>query len=165
MINESFWKGKRVLITGHTGFKGGWLSIWIKNLGAQVIGYSLNPITKKNFFDQTKIKKIFKKDYRKNIQNINDLEKCISTYKPQIIFHLAAQPQVLESYIKPLDTVRTNSELESNNAFSTASASLESYAPHNWECLQKFFYIIHKQLFTNRSAQIGLHKQLLTNRF
>ena len=108
MINKSFWKGKRVLITGHTGFKGGWLSIWIKNLGAQVIGYSLNPITKNNFFDQTKIKKIFKKDYRKNIQNINDLEKCISTYKPQIIFHLAAQPQVLESYIQPLDTVRTN---------------------------------------------------------
>ena len=61
MINKSFWKGKRVLITGHTGFKGGWLSIWIKNLGAQVIGYSLNPITKKNFFDQTKIKKFLKK--------------------------------------------------------------------------------------------------------
>ena len=108
MINKSFWKGKRVLITGHTGFKGGWLSIWIKNLGAQVIGYSLNPITKNNFFDQTKIKKIFKKDYRKNIQNINDLEKCITTCKPQIIFHLAAQSQVLESYIQPLDTVRTN---------------------------------------------------------
>jgi len=108
MINKNFWKGKRVLITGHTGFKGGWLSIWIKNLGAQVIGYSLSPITKKNFFNETKIKKIFEKDYRKNIQNINDLEKCISTYKPQIIFHLAAQPQILESYIQPLDTVRTN---------------------------------------------------------
>ena len=78
MINKSFWKGKRVLITGHTGFKGGWLSIWIKNLGAQVIGYSLSPITKNNFFDQTKIKKIFKKNYIKNIQNINDLEKYIS---------------------------------------------------------------------------------------
>ena len=89
MINKSFWKGKRVLITGHTGFKEGWLSIWIKNLGAQVIGYSLNPITKNNIFHQTKIKKIFKKNYIKNIQNINDLEKCITTYKPQIIFHLA----------------------------------------------------------------------------
>ena len=108
MINKSFWKGKRVLITGHTGFKGGWLSVWIKNLGAQVVGYSLNPITKRNFFNETKIKKIFKKDYRKNIQNIYDIKKCINKYKPQIIFHLAAQPQVLQSYNEPLDTVRTN---------------------------------------------------------
>ena len=108
MKYKVLFKNTKVLITGHTGFKGGWLSIWIKNLGAQIIGYSLSPITKNNFFDQTKIKKIFKKNYIKNIQNINDLEKCISTYKPQIIFHLAAQPQVLESYIQPLDTVRTN---------------------------------------------------------
>jgi len=108
MINKSFWKRKRVLITGHTGFKGGWLSIWIKNLGAQIIGYSLSPIAKRNFFNETKIKKIFKKDFRKNVQNIYDLEKCINKYKPQIIFHLAAQPQVLQSYIEPLDTVKTN---------------------------------------------------------
>ena len=108
MINKSFWKGKKVLITGHTGFKGGWLSIWIKNLGAQVIGYSLNPIPKINFFNETKIKKIFKEDFRKNVQNIYDLEKCINKHKPQIIFHLAAQPQVLQSYIEPLDTVKTN---------------------------------------------------------
>ena len=108
MINKRFWKGKRVLITGHTGFKGGWLSIWIKSLGAEVIGYSLNPIPKRNFFNSTKIKKIFKKDFRKNVQSIHDLEKCINKYRPQIIFHLAAQPQVLQSYIEPLDTVRTN---------------------------------------------------------
>ena len=100
MINKSFWKGKRVLITGHTGFKGGWLSIWIKNLGAQVIGYSLSPIPKRNFFNETKIKKIFKKDFRKNVQNFYDLKKCNSKYKPQIIFHLAAQPQVLQSSLK-----------------------------------------------------------------
>ena len=108
MIKKNFWRGKKVLITGHTGFKGGWLSLWLKILGAKVIGYSLNPITKKNFFNETKIKKIFKKDYRKNIKNIDDLSKCISTFRPQIVFHLAAQPQVLESYNEPLDTVKTN---------------------------------------------------------
>ena len=59
MINKKFWKNKKVLITGHTGFKGGWLSIWMNNLGSKVIGYSINPITKKNLFDSTKIKKIF----------------------------------------------------------------------------------------------------------
>ena len=108
MINKNFWKKKKVLITGHTGFKGGWLSLWLKILGAEVAGYSLDPITKKNFFDSTKIKKIFKFDFRKNIKNFNDLSSCIKKFKPEIIFHLAAQPQVLESFNEPLDTTKTN---------------------------------------------------------
>ena len=108
MINKNFWKKKKVLITGHTGFKGGWLSLWLKILGAEVAGYSLNPITKKNFFDSTKIKKIFKFDFIKNIKNFNDLSSCIKKFKPEIIFHLAAQPQVLESFNEPLDTTKTN---------------------------------------------------------
>ena len=108
MIEKKFWNGKRVLVTGHTGFKGGWLSLWLKFLGAEIAGYSLNPITKKNFFDKTKIKKIFKKDVRKNIQNFKDLSKCIRSFKPEIIFHLAAQPQVLESYAHPYNTIKTN---------------------------------------------------------
>ena len=108
MINNKFWKNKRVLITGHTGFKGGWLSIWMNMSGAKVSGYSINPLTKKNFFNSTKIKKIFFKDYRNNIQNYKNFEKCIKKTKPEIIFHLAAQPQVLESYKNPLDTILTN---------------------------------------------------------
>ena len=60
MINTKFWKNKKVLITGHTGFKGGWLSIWMNILGAKVSGYSINPLTKKNFFNSTKIRKYFK---------------------------------------------------------------------------------------------------------
>ena len=108
MINKNFWNRKRVLITGHTGFKGGWLSLWLKILGADIAGYSLNPITKKNFFGSTKIKKIFKFDFRKNIQNFKDLSVCIKKFKPEIIFHLAAQPQVLESFNEPLDTTKTN---------------------------------------------------------
>ena len=108
MIDRNFWKGKKVLVTGHTGFKGGWLSIWLNFLGARISGYSLDPITKKNFFSETGIKKIFIKDYRKNIQNIKDLTKCIRSSKPEIIFHLAAQPQVLESYNHPLETIKTN---------------------------------------------------------
>lgn len=108
MINNKFWKNKKVLITGHTGFKGGWLSVWMNLLGAKVSGYSINPLTKKNFFNSTKIKKIFFKDYRKNIQNYKNFDKCIKNTKPQIIFHLAAQPQVLASFKNPLDTILTN---------------------------------------------------------
>ena len=108
MINKKFWKNKRVLITGHTGFKGGWLSVWMKILGAKISRYSLNPLTKKNFFESTKIKKIFIKDFRKNIKDYKKLEECIIKTKPEIIFHLAAQPQVLESFANPLDTIVTN---------------------------------------------------------
>ena len=108
MINKRFWQGKKVLITGHTGFKGGWLSLWMKHLGAKVSGYSLSPITNKNFFNITKLKNIFEYDFRKNIQNMNDLSKAVKKIKPQIIFHLAAQPQVLESYNNPYNTVLSN---------------------------------------------------------
>ena len=108
MVNKKFWKNKKVLITGHTGFKGGWLSVWIKMLGAKVSGYSINPISKKNFFSSVRLKKIFFRDYRKNIQNYKNFEECIKKTKPQIIFHLAAQPQVLESFKNPLDTILTN---------------------------------------------------------
>ena len=108
MINKKFWKNKKVLITGHTGFKGGWLSVWMKHLGAKVSGYSLNPTTKKNFFNSTKIKNLFELDQRDDIRNYSRLSSCIKKFKPEIIFHLAAQPQVLVSYSSPYDTVTTN---------------------------------------------------------
>lgn len=107
-LNKRFWKNKKVLITGHTGFKGSWLSIWIKMLGANIAGYSINPITKINFFELAKLGKIFKYDYRKNIQDYDSLENAIKKFKPSIIFHLAAQPQVLESYKNSFDTIKTN---------------------------------------------------------
>lgn len=108
MKKNNFWHGKKVLVTGHTGFKGGWLSLWLYMLGAKIAGYALNPKTKKNFFNILKLKKIFTKDIRKDIQNFEEIKKLIKKFKPEIIFHLAAQPQVLESYIDPLDTIKTN---------------------------------------------------------
>ena len=108
MKKNNFWKEKKVLVTGHTGFKGGWLSLWLYILGAKIVGYALDPISKKNLFDILKLKKIFEKDVRKNIQDIEEIKKLIQTFKPEIIFHLAAQPQVLESYTEPLNTIRTN---------------------------------------------------------
>ena len=81
MINRNFWLNKKVLITGHTGFKGGWLSIWMNIMGAKVIGYSINPISKKNLFESAKLKKIFVKDYRKNIQDYESLNQCIKKFR------------------------------------------------------------------------------------
>ena len=104
----NFWNNKKVLITGHTGFKGGWLTLWLKILGAKVCGYSINPITKPSFFKAVKLNKIIDEDHRKNIENFKDLKKIITKFKPEIIFHLAAQPQVLESYDNPISTINTN---------------------------------------------------------
>lgn len=105
---KNFWKNKRVLITGHTGFKGSWLTLILANLGARVYGYALNPISKPNFFDGLKLNKFLKLDIRANIQDYKKLSGAIKKIKPQIAIHLAAQSSVLVSYRDPDDTIKTN---------------------------------------------------------
>jgi len=101
------YKGKKVLITGHTGFKGSWLSIWLHNLGADVVGISLDPKSNKDNFVLSKIgKKI--RDYRADIRELSIIEEIIEIEKPEILFHLAAQPIVLDSYDNPVYTFETN---------------------------------------------------------
>ena len=105
--NKSYWNGKKVLITGHTGFKGSWLSLWLLQMNAQVSGISLKPEDPNNLFDQLKIKK----DLNHIICDIRDkdsLRKNIMSIKPEVIFHLAAQPLVVKSYIEPISTWETN---------------------------------------------------------
>lgn len=98
---------KKVLITGHTGFKGSWLSIWLKQLGAEVIGVSIEPPSIPNIFEVTNLKeKII--DLRINICSLKSLQNIIDNENPDFIFHLAAQPLVKESYVKPCDTFETN---------------------------------------------------------
>ena len=107
-IEKKFWKNKKVLITGHTGFKGSWLTLILSNLGAKVYGYALNPISKPNFFDGSKLNKFLKEDYRENIKNLKKLKSVIKNSKPSVVFHLAAQSSVLASYKVPKDTIETN---------------------------------------------------------
>ena len=107
-IEKKFWKNKKILITGHTGFKGGWLSVILNLLGSKVSGFAMNPQGKNNFFNSTKIKKIFKYDFRHDISDINFLKKSIKKVNPEIIFHLAAQSSVIESFKSSRNTVMTN---------------------------------------------------------
>ena len=103
----SFWKNKKVLITGHTGFKGSWMSLLLLNLGSKVSGISLEPSDELNLFDQL----VIKKDLNHNIIDIRNKElikKKVSENNPDFIFHLAAQPLVRESYINPLETWEVN---------------------------------------------------------
>jgi CDP-glucose 4,6-dehydratase len=106
-MNFSNFKGKKILVTGHTGFKGSWLSIWLLSLGAEVIGYSLDPKTEKDNFTVTGLQNKMK-DYRGDIRDKNKLKEIIAKEKPEIIFHLAAQPLVLDSYSDPLNTFEIN---------------------------------------------------------
>ena len=108
MINKKFWKNKKILITGHTGFKGGWLSVLLSNLNSKISGYALNPVGKNNFFSSANVKKILNFDFRKNIIEINNLKNCIRKVKPEIIFHLAAQSSVIESFKDSRNTVLSN---------------------------------------------------------
>jgi CDP-glucose 4,6-dehydratase len=104
---DNFYKDKNVLITGHCGFKGSWLALWLKELGANVIGYGLAPHTKNDNFEVIKLKdKII--DIRGDIRDLNKLNDAFSVYKPEIIFHLAAQPLVRISYENPKETYETN---------------------------------------------------------
>ncbi len=104
---SGFYKGKRVLVTGHTGFKGSWLSIWLRELGADVIGYSLNPYTDRDNFVMSKLsEKIV--DIRGDVRDFENLKSVFNKYKPEIVFHLAAQPLVRLSYDIPRETFEQN---------------------------------------------------------
>jgi CDP-glucose 4,6-dehydratase len=107
-MNKQFWKKKKILITGHTGFKGSWLSVFLNTIGSQVSGIALNPVGKNNFFNNAKIKKIFKNDIRHDITDLKLLKKSLKKIKPEIIFHLAAQSSVIESFKNPIDTIKSN---------------------------------------------------------
>ena len=106
MTNE-FWKGKRVLITGHTGFKGGWLSLWLQVKGAHVIGYSLSPPTEPSLFELASVKEGMV-SIEGDIRDLNHLKNSIAKHQPEIVFHMAAQPLVRYSYRHPVETYSTN---------------------------------------------------------
>lgn len=103
---NNVYKDKRVLVTGHTGFKGSWLTLWLHKLGAHVIGLSLDPDTKPSHWDLLQLKDVV--DYRVDIRDAESVQQVIQKHQPEIIFHLAAQPLVRRSYNHPVDTFSTN---------------------------------------------------------
>jgi len=105
---NKFWRGKKVFLTGHTGFKGSWFSIFLNLLGAKVVGYSLRPNTKPNLFDLAKLNKEIHKSIIGDIRDYNKLKKSISAFSPDFIVHMAAQPLVRESYVSPKYTYEVN---------------------------------------------------------
>ena len=107
-LKKNFWKEKKVFVTGHTGFKGSWLSIFLTYLGAEVTGYSLRPLTNPSLYNLAKIDKLIKRSVIADIRDFKKLHKEIKKSNASIIFHLAAQPLVRMSYIHPKDTFDVN---------------------------------------------------------
>lgn len=107
-IFNKFYKGKRVLVTGHTGFKGSWLSIWLNELGAEVVGVAKDPFTNRDNYVLSGIGNRIKADIRADIRDGEKMKKIFAEYQPEIVFHLAAQPLVRLSYDIPVETYETN---------------------------------------------------------
>jgi CDP-glucose 4,6-dehydratase len=107
-MNRSFWKGKSIFITGHTGFKGSWLCLWLTELGAEVSGYALNPPTDPSLFQTAQIEQCLTASTRGDIRNTDDVLLALKKAKAEVVFHLAAQPLVRESYADPVGTYAVN---------------------------------------------------------
>lgn len=103
----SFWENKKVFITGHTGFKGAWLSLWLKKLGAQVTGYALEPPTNPSLFTLSNLAEDIH-SITADVRDFETLQKAFEENSPEIVFHLAAQALVRRSYMVPIETYETN---------------------------------------------------------
>jgi CDP-glucose 4,6-dehydratase len=107
MVDTTFWQGKRVLLTGHTGFKGSWLSLWLHSLGARVTGFSLDPPTSPSLFDLACVGELLE-DIRGDVRDAGLVAKTVQRANPEVVIHMAAQPIVRESYRDPVGTYATN---------------------------------------------------------
>lgn len=107
-VYPSFWLNKRVLLTGHTGFKGGWLSLWLSSMGAKVTGYALLPNTTPNIYDAVNIEGHLDASFIADIRDIETFKKVLNRSNPEIVIHMAAQPLVRYSYTNPVQTFSTN---------------------------------------------------------
>jgi len=128
-VDPMFWKGKNVFLTGHTGFKGSWLSLWLVSMGAKVTGYALAPNTTPNLFDVLAIDSLIKKSHIADVRDLASLQQAMSEVKPDIVIHMAAQPLVRYSYVNPVETYATNvmgtvHVLESTRVIDTVRATV-----------------------------------------
>jgi CDP-glucose 4,6-dehydratase len=108
VVNRGFWSGKRVFVTGHTGFKGGWLSLWLAHLGSEVHGYALEPPTDPSFFESCGLGRRMASSTIADLRDAARLREAMRRCQPQVVMHLAAQPLVRRSYADPVETFSVN---------------------------------------------------------
>ena len=107
MVNRSFWKGRKVFLTGHTGFKGSWLSLWLDTLGANVTGYALDPPTQPSLFEQAEVAGVLR-SICADIRDFPRLKSAVAECRPEVVIHMAAQSVVHRGYEDPIETYSSN---------------------------------------------------------
>ncbi len=107
-MDRAFWQGRRVVLTGHTGFKGSWLALWLAELGAEVTGYSLEPPSEPNLFEEAGVAGRIAESIHGDVRELDGVARTLERARPQTIFHLAAQSLVRRGYADPLETYSTN---------------------------------------------------------
>jgi CDP-glucose 4,6-dehydratase len=108
VVTPELWRGRSVMVTGHTGFKGGWLSLWLHRLGAKIHGYALDPPTSPSLFEAAGLASVLASDVRADLTELGALRAAFARARPEVVLHLAAQPLVRESYRDPLRTLASN---------------------------------------------------------
>jgi CDP-glucose 4,6-dehydratase len=106
-VNTTFWRGRRVLMTGHTGFKGAWFALWLHRLGAELCGFALAPATRPSLFETIGIGQLVQSCIA-DVRNLAALQEAMADFAPEVVFHLAAQSLVLDAYVDPVGTYATN---------------------------------------------------------
>ena len=142
---DNSYKNKKVLVTGHTGFKGGWLVLWLKRLGAEVCGYALESSTYPSMYEELQINRQIDKSVIGNILDSAHLEKTFNEFKPDIVFHLAAQPLVRLSYSQPKLTYETN-VIGSLNVLEAARKT---------KCVKAFVNVTTDKCYENKEVKKG----------
>ena len=147
VINRDFWWDRSVFVTGHTGFKGGWICLWLAELGAKVHGYALEAPTTPCFFTETQLENRLQNSIIGDIRDLPNLTSAIEASKPSVVIHMAAQPLVLESYKTPIETFTTNvigtlNLLESSYSFQSQRLS---YLQERHNALEGCCYLIQQQ--------------------
>jgi CDP-glucose 4,6-dehydratase len=107
-VNREFWRGKRIFLTGHTGFKGGWLALWLADMGADIHGYALTSPTEPNLFTVANLQACLTRSNIADIRDAATLTRSMQAAQPEIVLHLAAQPLVRYSYVAPVETYAVN---------------------------------------------------------
>lgn len=106
-MNPDFWRGKRVFLTGHTGFKGSWLSLWLQSLGVELTGYALKPPTNPSLFEKARVAQGMT-SLEGDIRDLESFSRAMQAARPEVVIHMAAQPLVRRSYVAPVETYSTN---------------------------------------------------------
>ncbi|QPF93899.1 CDP-glucose 4,6-dehydratase [Bradyrhizobium genosp. B] len=148
-VNPDFWRGRNVLVTGHTGFKGSWLSLWLYAMKARVSGFALDPPTSPSLFERAHVADIVD-DARGDVRDIEALSHALAKSRPDVVFHLAAQSVLRESYVDPIGTVSTNVMGTLNVLEAVRQFNLKAKAERSGDGVRSLVIVTSDKCYENR---------------